>query len=279
MKFKFLGTAAAEALPAPFCACDRCRAAREEGGRSLRGRSQALVDTALLIDFPAETAYRGLMGKVDLTKVKHCLITHPHQDHLYADEAAMLQPGFSHPANDIPLTFYGTKETLAPFHAPNLRSALEGGRIVLQEITPFVPFTVDRYTVVAFPANHGTKEPVFYQISDGETTILYAHDTGIFFDDVWAWMAEQKPQYDFVTMDCTGGDWSKEYFRNGHMSLGSCREVLDRLQELGCIKKNARTFVNHFTHNCVGTHSELCAAAEKYGFEVSYDDCEITIKG
>ena len=56
MKFKFLGTAAAEGIPGPFCACENCRLAREEGGRSIRGRSQALVDDCLLIDFPADTA-------------------------------------------------------------------------------------------------------------------------------------------------------------------------------------------------------------------------------
>lgn len=279
MKFKFLGTAAAEGLPGPFCACKRCREAREEGGRSIRGRSQALINEELLIDFPADTAYRAWLGNLDLVKVKHCLITHPHQDHLYPDEMAMLQPGFSHPADDVPLTFYGTKENLEPLRSPNLRAALESGRVVLQEITPFEPFVIGNYTVVAFPANHGTQNPVFYQISDGKVTMLYAHDTGIFFDETWAWMAENKPQYDFVTLDCTGGAAPKEYYRNGHMSLGSCREVLDKLQELGCIKPNARTFVNHFTHNTVGAHSVLCEQAAELGFEVSYDNCELSIEG
>lgn len=278
MKFKFLGTAAAEALPGPFCACERCRAAREEGGRSIRGRSQALIDDQLLIDFPADTAYRSLLGMVDLLNVKHCLITHPHQDHLYVDEAAMLQPGFSHPANEIPLTFYGTKANLAPFRTPNLRATLESGRVVLKEITPFVPFTVDRYTVVAFPANHGTEEPVFYQISDGETTVLYAHDTGYFFDEVWTWLEQHKPLYDLITLDCTGGNFP-EGFRDGHMRVGVCAEVRDRLQQMGCLNTNAFAFVNHFTHNCVGTHSELVAQAKPFGFDVSYDNCEISIKG
>lgn len=33
MKIKYLGTAAAERIPAMFCKCDVCRAARENGGR------------------------------------------------------------------------------------------------------------------------------------------------------------------------------------------------------------------------------------------------------
>ena len=278
MKFRFLGTAAAEGLPGPFCACERCRAARAEGGRSIRGRSQALVDDELLIDFPADTAYRAWLGNVDLTRIKHCLITHPHQDHLYPDEMAMLQPGFSHPADDVPLTFYGTKENLEPLKERDTMAAVKSGRVVLQEITPFEPFVIGKYTVIAFPANHGTPNPVFYQISDGTDTILYAHDTGIFFDNVWAWLEENKPHYSFITLDCTGGAFP-EGFRDGHLRLATCAEVRDRLAALGCVTDSTRQFVNHFTHNCVGTHSALCVEAEKFGFEVSFDNCELVIEG
>lgn len=276
MNFRFIGTAAAEALPGPFCDCDRCRAARAEGGRSLRGRSQAVINDELLIDFPADTAYRALHGQLDLVAIKHCLITHNHQDHLYPEEMAMLQPGFSHPANDVPLTFYGTKETLAPFLKTTARNAVDAGRVVLCEIEPFVPFQVMHYTVVAFPANHGPAGSTFYQISDGVSTVLYAHDTGYFFDNVWDWMQENKPCYDLITLDCTGGNFP-EGFWDGHMRLGVCAEVRDRLASMGCLADTAAQFVNHFTHNCVGSHSELCKQAAAYGFEVSYDGCDVVI--
>ena len=55
MKITYLGTAASEGLPAPFCTCEVCRRAREAGGKSVRTRSQALVDESLLIDFPPDT--------------------------------------------------------------------------------------------------------------------------------------------------------------------------------------------------------------------------------
>ncbi len=277
MKFKFLGTAAAEGVPGPFCACENCRLAREEGGRSIRGRSQALIDDQLLIDFPADTAYRAWLGQVDLVKVKHCLVTHNHQDHIYPQEAVMRQPGFSHPDDDTPLTFYGTPETLKPFDIPSMKNALEGNRIALQEVVPFEPFKVMNYTVVAFPANHNTSGPAFFQISDGEKTVLYAHDTGYFFEEVWEWLEREKPQYDLVTLDCTGGNFPKEYFRNGHMCLGTDKDVVDRLREIGCLKPNARLFANHFTHNCISTHSQLCADAKQYDLEVSYDGYELVL--
>ena len=44
MKIHILGTAAAEGFPAMFCECDTCKIARAEGGRSIRARSQAVID-------------------------------------------------------------------------------------------------------------------------------------------------------------------------------------------------------------------------------------------
>ena len=66
MKIKFLGTAAAEAMPAPFCVCENCKRAMKLGGRNIRTRSQALVDDALLIDFPCDTYFHMIKEKACL---------------------------------------------------------------------------------------------------------------------------------------------------------------------------------------------------------------------
>ena len=54
MKIKFLGTAAAEGIPALFCDCAVCQNARKVGGKEIKTRSQAIVDDKILIDFPAD---------------------------------------------------------------------------------------------------------------------------------------------------------------------------------------------------------------------------------
>lgn len=53
MKIKYLGTAAAEGIPAIFCECANCKRSRMLGGKNIRTRSQAIIDDVLLIDFPA----------------------------------------------------------------------------------------------------------------------------------------------------------------------------------------------------------------------------------
>ena len=46
MKLKYLGTAAAEGVPALFCTCEVCRKSMELGGKNIRTRSQAIIDNA-----------------------------------------------------------------------------------------------------------------------------------------------------------------------------------------------------------------------------------------
>ena len=55
MKFKFLGTAAAEGVPGLFCNCEICEKTRILKGKNIRTRSQSLINDDLLIDFPADT--------------------------------------------------------------------------------------------------------------------------------------------------------------------------------------------------------------------------------
>lgn len=55
MKIHILDSAAAEGFPAMFCECDTCKRARAEGGRSIRARSQAVIDNTILIDFGPDT--------------------------------------------------------------------------------------------------------------------------------------------------------------------------------------------------------------------------------
>src|SRR5712692_8878927 len=82
MKLRFLGTAASEGYPDAFCDCDNCRRARERGGRSLRRRSAALIDDELLIDLGPDLMAAALMDGLSLAKVRYCLQTHEHADHL-----------------------------------------------------------------------------------------------------------------------------------------------------------------------------------------------------
>ena len=95
MKIKYLGTAAAEGIPAMFCKCDNCNRARALGGKNIRTRSQALIDGKILIDFPADSYMHELRYGIDFSDIPALLITHVHEDHCYLSEMA---PGRKHMA-------------------------------------------------------------------------------------------------------------------------------------------------------------------------------------
>ena len=83
MKFQYLGTAAAEGWPAPFCQCSNCKNARIMRGKNLRSRPQVLINDDLLMDYGPDTFYHSIHYGLELDLVKTVLLTHSHSDHFY----------------------------------------------------------------------------------------------------------------------------------------------------------------------------------------------------
>ena len=110
MQVTFLGTAAAEGIPALWCACEHCAAARRERGRSLRRRSALLIDGRLLIDFGPDIVDAVAQLGLDLSPVRTLLITHDHEDHLHLPSLAIRREGFC----ATPLRKYWSAISLPP---------------------------------------------------------------------------------------------------------------------------------------------------------------------
>ena len=269
MKLQFLGTAAAEGHPAPFCACEKCRRARILGGRNLRTRSQALVDGKLLIDLNADTLAHTQRYGLDLFRVNHCLITHAHSDHWSPQELVYLKKPFTHVPEDWDgFTIYGSRD-LAPMMEQVAAWNAQGVRHM--EVEAFVPFSAGAYTVTALKAHHGTENPFVYAITDGEKTILYGHDTDIFREETWEYLKRSGLRFDLISLDCTEGAM-EELPYHGHGCLGRDIRFRALLQEAGAADEHTIFVLNHFSHN--GLHAcydDFAPIAAKEGFLTSYD--------
>ena len=274
MKIKFLGTAAAEGIPALFCDCRVCQNARAVGGKEIKTRSQAIVDDKILIDFPADTYMHSLYGGLDLIGVRHCIITHGHMDHLYERDfwcrnKSIGNGGVEGTTLDVYLT-EATREIASAYYDKNVQTE----RVRLNVIKAFEPFMIEDYRIIPLRAYHDpTTEPVFYIIERGDKTLLYANDTGYFYDDVWEFLASYERKFDMISLDCTG--MLLENYRHSHMGLSVNAEVVEKLREMGLCDDNTTVYVNHFSHNGKATHEELVVEAGKYGFGVAYDGCEV----
>lgn len=271
MKLKYFGTAAAEGIPGLFCDCDLCRYAREHRGKDIRTRSQAIVDDKLLIDFPADTYLHTLYGGLEMSGIHSCIVTHNHSDHLYAADLEMRSVGFAYPHDDKPLTFYCSPKTSEDVAYNIKRYHLdEQRRVFLEVIEPYRPYTIEGYTVTAFEANHDQAcDPYFYSISDGNKSLLYAHDTGVFPKKVWEYLEREKPVFNFISLDCTA--MNLKGWVNGHMSLDTVCRVRDRLTALPCAQENTKWCIHHFSHNGALTHAQLEQIANACGFLTAYD--------
>lgn len=273
MKITYLGTAAAEGFPGIFCNCKYCREAKKLGGKNVRTRSQTLINDDLLIDFPADTYSHFLNNNIDGDKIKYLLVTHSHSDHFYERDLGMRYGAFAHDMRVDRLQVYCNS----------------GAADILQKIDDINNYTIDYfmlnpydtaklgdYTVTALPARHFEGDGALFYIIKGEKTVLYAHDTGYFYDEVFDYIQNNEYVFDLISLDCTNVDIPIPD-EGTHMGLENIGRLINKLKQIGAINDKTHKVINHFSHNACPIHNKLEARVEKYGYTVSYDGLSIEI--
>ncbi len=268
MKLKYLGTAAAEAFPAIFCNCQYCREARRLGGKNIRTRSQSLVNDDLLIDFPADTYHHFLENNIEGDTIKYLLVTHSHSDHLYPRDLFNRHGAYSHDMRVPVLEVYGSAVS-----AEKIGSNMPNVNINI--IKAFDVFEFGAYRVTALPARHmAGGEALNYIIENGGKTLLYAHDTGYFLDEVFEYIKKNSIRFDMMSLDCTNVDIPVSD-AGSHMGFPNIARVVEKLRALGAANNNTVICVNHFSHNGNPMHEHICKRAADYGYLASYDGYQV----
>jgi len=277
MKIQYLGTAAAEGIPAIFCECEICKKSKLAGGKNIRTRSQALIDECLLIDFPADTYMHFLKYDIALAKIKSCLITHSHQDHLYPQDLVMRKRGFSHIENQIPLTFFSDESGADMLCDIKINNNIADDEIMVNQIKLYEPFMVDGYKIIALRAAHDIKSsPVVYLIEKDGKTIFYSNDTSEYPEGSMEYLKKYGKPIDLISLDCTEACGNATYV--GHLTLDRCIELRKELINIGVANDKTTFVLNHFSHNGNKVvYDEFVKIAAEYNFEVSYDGMVIEI--
>ena len=275
MKITYLGTAAAEGFPALFCNCSYCREARLLGGKNIRTRSQSLINDDLLIDFPPDAYAHFLSGGIEGHKIKHLLITHGHRDHFYQLDLFNRQYPYAHDMSVPMLEMICSAATAQKFESSiESFASKHENKITVKVISPFETVKAGNYEITALPARHMPGGEALIYVIKGDKTLLYAHDTGYFFEEVFEYIKENKIRFDMVSLDCTnvnikiGDDGS-------HMGFENISRVLSGLEEIGATDGKTLKYVNHFSHNGNPLQDYLESEAGKYGCSVAYDGCSV----
>ena len=276
MRIKYLGTAAAEGIPALFCDCDVCKKSMKLGGRNIRTRSQAIIDNTLLIDFPPDTYWHFIQHKLPMDEITNCLVTHSHQDHLYELDIFMRKKGFANFKEPRPaLNFYtgkdGVKRINEVINSNNMSEAkahlVKSGDV----------FNVQGYTVTALEASHAKDStPLVYIIEKDGKSVFYSNDTSEYFESSWEILKKFGKPISLISLDCTEGDKHIEYI--GHMNLKRCIALREKLKTVGVADENTIFVLNHFSHNGGNaTYDDFVKKAAEHNFLVSYVGMEIEI--
>ncbi len=271
MVIRYQGTGAYEGIPALFCPCETCRAARAAGGNEIRSRSGALVDGLVKLDFPPDSYWQMIRDGLDFSKLTCVLITHTHTDHYAVWDLMTRLPHYAGLGDAPPLPIVGNEKCgellaaeLVKKHEPS-----GGGRLSFLRAKPFEPFALGGYTITAVRANHKpSEEALNYVVERGGRKLLYAHDTGEFLPETLDSLAGLG--LDFVSMDLTSG---LKDTGDHHMGLVNCRRMRELLVASGAARPGAVFALSHVSHNSHVSHRQLVEAAD--GFIVAHDGMEI----
>lgn len=283
MKLHFLGTGAAEGVPAMYCECDVCKTIRLRGEAEYHTRSQLLIDEAVGIDFPPDAYYRSLRMGVELSRLTHLLITHSHMDHFYAHDFILRGYKYTSPL-EKPLHIYGNEEVCAVYQECTRREMREDVEktIFVHNVLPFQPFAMgeqEEYVATALPAQHSKTEQAYvYLIEKGEECYLHLTDTGRLPEESLQYLKEylrsRGKTIGLVTFDCTflfrtAGEVSR------HMGLEDNAAMRARFCQDGIVDERTKYVVTHYSHNNSPLKETLQRAEEEYGVIAAFDGMKI----
>lgn len=270
MELTILGTAAAEAWPAPFCRCSACQEARRRGGPNLRTRSGALIDDDLKIDFCADTVMQMQRAGRDLAGVRTLVFTHQHSDHIVPTEMEWAAPPFTNTPPQTAIAVYGNAEVMAMLAAQfsNPAKANFAFHPPLEALRPVTTALGD--TILPLPADH-VKGALTLRITRGRDgkSVFYGHDSGLYPETTLDALGSAGP-LDIVLFDCTYGG-ADPHGNRGHMGISGVVQMAEELRRRGAVTDQTTLVATHFSHNGGLMYEELSAAFLPHGFLVAYD--------
>ncbi|MBE6713121.1 MAG: hypothetical protein E7580_06335 [Ruminococcaceae bacterium] len=275
MKIQYLGTAAAERIPAIFCNCPTCQKALKLGGKNVMTHSQVLLDDTLLVDLSCDTWHHFLALGKTVEAIGHVLITHSHYDHFSLDELLFRSTGMAKDPSAKTLNVYASadviqkiKERLAASSAKKQLQMV--GRLTLHTLEYYVPSEICGFTVTPFPATHaGDENAMIFLIEKDGKAMFYGNDTGVFTTEIDDYLATNGKHVDLLSLDCTKGN--QPFLYNHHMCMAEGRKIADRFFKKGILDQSSLLYYTHFSHNCGNVHDELAEIAKQYGFSITHD--------
>lgn len=266
MDFLICGTAAAEGIPALFCACEVCENALALGGKEIRSRTAYMIGEKIRIDLGPDTFHHLARYQLRYDRLTDLLITHTHIDHWFPDELLYRMKGFSRVSN-TPFRIFGNAAAGEKFLQTSI-GTWEAVNASFQKIVPFQPIPLpDGLKAFALPASHDKREECLcFLVESPKAKLGIFHDTGWLSEASWEFLVGRK--LDLALIDCTHG---KDDVKENHMGGATVAAFKKELEKRGALSDKARVFATHFSHNGGLLHTQLERFFAPNGIEIAYD--------
>ena len=278
MKITYLGTGAAEGVPAMFCNCPFCTWVRSSGKSEYHTRSQVVIDGLISVDFPPEAYAHSLDFGVDLSALEFLLVTHSHMDHFYAHDFILRGYKYASLAAEK-LTVYGNAEVKRVFDEctrREMRGEVLSG-IDFINLSPYKEFNAGEYRVISLPAVHGTKEDaLLYYVEKGGKGYLHLCDTGALSDESINFLAENRARVSLITFDCTFLN-AEPKKGTRHMCIDDNMNITERLIRAGVADGKTKRVITHYSHNAQPSREKLQKIERDYSVIAAYDGLTLEI--
>lgn len=279
MKITFLGTGAAEGVPAMFCNCQNCINIRKLGLSEYRTRTQVLIDDDLCVDFPPEAYSHSLRFGVDLSKLKYLLVTHSHMDHFYAHDFILRGYKYATVLEEDKLQIFGNAEVNKVFYESTAREMKDdvSRHVGISEISPYQSFALGDYKILTIPAQHSkTEEALLFYIEKGGKGYLHMHDTGRVCTQAIDFLKDNGAKANAVCFDCTFAERTAGEVSR-HMGIEDNMALKAQLLAAGVIDGETKIIISHFSHNCNPTRQHLSKIEQDYSVVAAYDGMTVEI--
>ncbi len=276
MKISFLGTGAAEGIPALFCQCEYCNAVRKRGGKEVRSRMQVLVDGELSIDFPPDAFLHATASGADFSAIKYLLVTHSHMDHFYAHDFVLRGYKYGVNLTQPVLHIYGNEEVQEVFEECTRRELRDDVKdnLCVHTVSAFQPFRAGACTVCALPATHTSVNPYLYLIEKSGKRYLHLTDTGRLKEEVYEFLEGKR--VDCIAFDCTFL-WNGSNEVRRHMGVEDIAQTVERFERLGVCDCQTKKVLTHFSHHSMPNAENIAKAEQWLSAVAAYDGMTIEV--
>ncbi|GAB6991977.1 MBL fold metallo-hydrolase [Paenibacillus pini] len=265
MNIRFLGTGAAEGVPAPFCLCEGCKIAREHQGKNVRKRSSILINDEFLIDIGPDFVSSINNQDISGEKIKIICVTHAHFDHFYPENLEIRSKRYV-PNPPEQCTLIGNSSVMYKLNMLGYtNSALHLDKI---NIEFYRSIHLGEYLITPIEANHAKEYGAAcnFLIEHYGKVLLYASDTGLYSQRTLDFLSNKN--IDILIMECTNvlGETG-----SSHLNIEMFNEQVNRLNELNAFNRGCKFYATHFSHSELLEYKDLKKLMNDHNIEPAFD--------